>query len=212
MTTYGIVLDGPTSDGRVFRHGVFNEVEVRAAAGITMALGTYAFVYANFDKYFLPIKVVTTFFFVDFLLRVTVGLPRSPVGVLARWIRRDKQPQWVSAKPKRFAWTMGLVMSAGMTVITNVNIHGWLPRSVCLLCLTLMWLESVLGLCLGCETYAFLVRRGWIKTDEAYEVCAGGICEIPLAATATAAPPVAAPPAERRRPRPRPEPVLESVP
>ena len=212
MTTYGIVLDGPTSDGRVFRHGVFNEVEVRAAAGITMALGTYAFVYANFDKYFLPIKVVTTFFFVDFLLRVTVGLQRSPVGVLARWIRRDKQPQWVSAKPKRFAWTMGLVMSAGMTVITNVNIHGWLPRSVCLLCLTLMWLESVLGLCLGCETYAFLVRRGWIKTDDAYEVCAGGICEIPLAATATAAPPVAAPPAERRRPRPRPEPVLESVP
>lgn len=208
MKSYGIVLDGPTSDGRVFRHGVFNEVEVRAAAGITMALGTYAFVYANFDKYFLPIKVVTTFFFVDFLLRVTVGLQWSPVGVLARWIKRDKEPLWVSAKPKRFAWTMGLVMSAGMTVITNVNIHGWLPRSVCLICLTFMWLESVLGLCLGCETYAFLVRRGWIKTDDAYEVCAGGICEIPLAATVTAAPPTA----EKRRPRPSPEPVLESVP
>src|SRR4051794_4657063 len=121
MQPYGVILDGPAPDGTVFRHGVFNEVAVRAAAGITMALGTYAFVYANFAKYFLPIKLVTAFFFVDFLLRVTVGLQWSPVGVVSRWIVRNREPQWVSAKPKRFAWTLGLIMSAGMTVITNVN-------------------------------------------------------------------------------------------
>jgi hypothetical protein len=193
---------------------VFNEVEVRAAAGVTMALGTYAFVYANFSKYFLPIKIITAFFFIDFLLRVTVGLQWSPVGLLAKVIVHDRKPQWVSAKPKRFAWTLGMVMSAGMTVITNVNIHGWLPRSVCLLCLTLMWLESVLGLCLGCETYAFLINRGLIKADDAYEVCADGVCEVPLAQGALS--PVAltqvavteVPP----RPRPRPGPALEPVP
>jgi hypothetical protein len=193
---YGIVLEGPREDGTVFRAGVFNEVEVRAAAGITMALGAYAFVYANFDKYFLPIKVVTTFFCIDFLIRITVGIHRSPVGLFARLITWGRPPEWVSAKPKRFAWTLGMIMSAGMTVITNVNIHGWLPRSVCLICLLLMWLESVLGLCLGCQMYMFGLRRGWVAKDEAYEVCAGGVCEIPVDSASAPASAPATPPAE----------------
>jgi hypothetical protein len=38
-----------------------------------------------------------------------------------------------------------------------------LPRTICLICLTLMWMESVLGLCLGCKVYALLVRP-WRRT------------------------------------------------
>jgi hypothetical protein len=183
---YGIRLDGPTAEGAVFRAGVYNEVQVRAAAGITMALGTYAFIYANWGKYWVPIKFVTTFFFIDFLIRSTAGLQYSPVGIVSGWITRRRPPEWVSAKPKRFAWTLGLVMSLAMTIITNSNIHGLLPRTVCLVCLALMWLESVLGLCLGCELYRFTVRRGWRKPDVDFEVCAGGVCEIPSAQPATA--------------------------
>ena len=56
-------------------------------------------------------------------------------------------------------------MSGAMTIITNYGIRGWLPRSICLICLTLMWLESVLGLCLGCEIHGLLVRRGWVRQD-----------------------------------------------
>ncbi len=59
---------------------MFNENQVRAAAGLTMALGAVAFAYANFAKVFMPIQVVTTFFFVDFLIRVTVGIKYSPDG------------------------------------------------------------------------------------------------------------------------------------
>ena len=88
MTThfYGQRMDGPTEDGRILQAGVFNEVEVRAAAGITMALGAVAFVYANFEKVFEPIQLVTIFFFVEFLIRVTAGFHHSPVGIVARWI------------------------------------------------------------------------------------------------------------------------------
>jgi hypothetical protein len=189
---YGIVLEAPAADGTVFRAGVFNEIQVRAAAGITMALGAYAFIYANWAKYFLPIKVVTTFFFVDFLIRVTAGLQYSPVGIVSGWITRARAPEWVSAKPKRFAWSLGLVLSLGMTIITNSNIHGVLPRTVCLTCLALMWLESVLGLCLGCQMYAFMVHKGWRARDEAYEVCAGGVCAVPDNHPARAAEPAAA--------------------
>ncbi len=160
------------------RAGVFNEIQVRVAAGLTLAAAATAFAYANFGHVFGPIKFVTTFFFVDFSIRVTAGLGYSPTGAVAGWMTRRQPPQWVSAKPKRFAWTLGLVMSAAMTVITNLNIHGLLPRTICLTCLTLMWLEAVLGLCIGCEIYRLSVRRGWRGQDDAIEICAGGACEI----------------------------------
>ncbi len=166
------------SDGRPLLAAVVNEHQARAAAGITLALGAVAFVYANFDKVFWPIRSVSSFFAVDFLLRVTLGLDRSPSGMLAGWMARRLTPEWVSARPKRFAWTLGLAMSSAMAVITNLRIHGWLPRSICLICLVLMWLEAVLSLCLGCELYGFMVRRGWRPVDEAYELCVGGACDL----------------------------------
>ena len=90
-----------------------------------------------------------------------------------------RPPEWVSAKPKRFAWTIGLGMSFAMMIITNSGIRGWLPRSLCLVCLTLMWLEAALGLCLGCKVHALLVRRGIAQHDPAFEICAGGECALP---------------------------------
>lgn len=164
--------------GKQMRAAAVNEHQAKAAAGITLALGAVAFVYANFDKVFWPIRTVSTFFFVDFLLRVTAGLERSPSGIVAGWMTLRHAPQWVSAKPKRFAWTLGLTMALAMAVITNSGIHGTLPRTICLICLTLMWLEAVLGLCLGCEIYGLMVRRGWREPDDGFEVCAGGSCDL----------------------------------
>jgi hypothetical protein len=49
------------------------------------------------------------------------------------------------AKPKRFAWNPGLVV----TTITNSGVCDSLPHCICALglrCKTLMWIETVLGL------------------------------------------------------------------
>jgi peptidoglycan/LPS O-acetylase OafA/YrhL len=165
-------------------NAVVNEHQARAAAGITMALGATAFVYANFDRVFWPIRTVSTFLAIDFLVRLTAGLERSPSGLIAGWMTRRQDPQWVSAKPKRFAWTLGLAMALAMTVITNSGTHGPLPRTVCLVCLTLMWMEAALGLCLGCEIYGVLVRRGWRAPDDEFETCASGACDVDLNTTA----------------------------
>lgn len=179
MTTQSNYLtERRTVDGGVLLAAIVNERQARAAAGITMAAGAVAFVYANFEKLFWPIQTVSAVFFIDFLIRVTLGLERSPSGFLAGWMTRREGPQWVSARPKRFAWTLGLAMAAAMAVITNSGIHGPLPRTICLICLTLMWLEAVLGLCLGCEIYGFMVRRGWRPADTAYEICASGACDL----------------------------------
>ena len=151
---------------------------MRAAAGLTLALGTMAFVYAHFTKIYVPIQAVTTLFFFEFLIRVTLGIRYSPMGMIAHWMSRRNTPQWVSAKPMRFAWTLGLFMSLAMMIITNSGIRGPLPLTICLICLTLMWLEAVLGLCLGCEIHRFLVRRGWAERDGDYEICANGACVV----------------------------------
>jgi hypothetical protein len=167
---------------------VVNENAVRAAAGLTMVTGAVAFSYAYFDKQYVPLQVVASLFFVEFLVRVTVGLRYSPFGALAHAMTLRRGPQWVSATPKRFAWTLGLTMAFAMTVITGSGIRGYLPRTICLICLTLMWLESALGLCVGCKIYGLLVRRGWISAGPDDESCADGYCEPRVRTSFTRAP------------------------
>jgi hypothetical protein len=177
-TLHHHVTEPRVVDGKELHAAAVDEHQARAAAGITMALGAIAFAYANFDKVFWPIRTVSAFFFIDFAVRVTAGLERSPTGLVAGWMTHRQPAQWVSAKPKRFAWTLGLVMALAMAIITNRGIHGPLPRTICLICLTLMWMEAVLGLCLGCEIYGVMVRRGWRARDDAVEICANGACAV----------------------------------
>lgn len=176
--TFGEHVDGLDVDGTPVRAAVFDERRVRAAAGLTLALGAIAFAYAALAKVYLPIQSVTVLFLAEFALRLAGGLRLSPLGLLAGWLVQRESPEWVSARPKRFAWSLGLVMSAAMAVITNTGIRGGLPLTICVICLTLMWLEAVLGLCLGCEIHGWMVRRGWVRRDTAFEICSGGACRV----------------------------------
>ncbi|EHR73398.1 hypothetical protein BurJ1DRAFT_4612 [Burkholderiales bacterium JOSHI_001] len=180
---FGESIPGLVMQGRPVRGTVFNEQQVRAAAGITLALATGAFVQAWLAQRYLPIQVVTVFFALEFALRCAFGLRASPVGWLAGKLVARQAPLWVSAAPKRFAWTLGLVMACAMALITNAGIRGPLPLSICALCITLMWLETALGLCLGCEIYRLAVRRGWMRVDDAFEVCTHGACSLPADTT-----------------------------
>lgn len=176
--TYGQSMHGLSAAGRAVRAAVSNEHQVRAAAGLTLLLAAVAFAYAYFAAVYAPLQLVTVLFVVEFGARVLFGVHRSPIGVLAGWMVRHLPPHWVSAKPKRFAWSLGLVLSLAMTIIANSGIRGMLPLSICMTCLTLMWLETALGLCLGCEIYGLLLRRGWATRDEAYEICTSGACSV----------------------------------
>lgn len=174
--TFGETIEGLDPDGMPVRAPVFDEHRVRAAAGLSLALGAVAFAYAALAQVYAPIQAVTVLFFAEFALRLVGGLKWSPLGLAAGWLVRRGRPQWVSAKPKRFAWSLGLGMSAAMAIITNVGIRGALPLTICVVCLTLMWLEAVLGLCLGCEIHGLLVRRGLATRDEGFEICSRGAC------------------------------------
>jgi hypothetical protein len=163
----------------------FDENQVRAAAGLTMVVGAVAFAFAYFDQRYAPLQAVTAFFSVVFLIRLTAGLRYSPAGLVARALTLRRTPEWVPAMPKRFAWTLGLAMALAMTVITNSGIRGTLPRTICLICLALMWLESVLGFCVGCWLAGIVARRGWLGEAAARDACAGGACRPADATIAT---------------------------
>jgi hypothetical protein len=170
---------GVTVNGTELHAPVVDENEVRAAAGSTMMIGAVAFSYAYFTGQYIPLQVIASLFFVEFLMRMVVGLRYSPVGALARLLTFKRPPEWVSATPKRFAWTLGLGMTFAMAIITNIGIRGLLPRTICLVCLTLMWMESALGVCLGCKFYGLMTRRGWAPTHPAVEICTDGACAPP---------------------------------
>jgi hypothetical protein len=176
---FGQSAAGLVVGGRELRAAVFNENEVRTAAGLTLVMAVVAFSYAYFEQQYLPLQVASAFFLVEFVLRTTLGIRYSPVGVVARWLTRGQEPVWVSAKPKRFAWMIGVGMAFAMVIITTIGIRGWLPRSLCLTCVALMWMEAALGVCLGCKIYAWLVRHGYKSRDAEIEVCAGGVCALP---------------------------------
>jgi hypothetical protein len=162
----------------MLRAGAFNENEVRAAAGLTLAVGAVAFAYAWLRGLYTPLQVVAAVLFLEFLIRVVGGLQFSPFGRIARWMTLREPPHWVSARPKRFAWTLGMVMTFAMAILSSLGVRGPLPLTICVICLTLMWLETALGVCLGCEIHRLLVRRGWAGPDPAFEECTHGNCAL----------------------------------
>ena len=63
-------------------------------------------------------------------------------------------PEYVGAKQKKFAWMIGVILSASMFVLLIVlNTTGPFTGIVCLLCLIFLFFESVFGICLACKVY-----------------------------------------------------------
>jgi len=150
---------------------VLNEREARAAAGILFVgaflgltngvmLGT-----AIFSKYFV------SFFALDFLIRVIQ--PRySPSLLLGRFFVQNQTPEYVGAEQKRFAWGLGLMLAIPMFYYLVIDFQpNPIKVFVCLICMTLLFLESAFSICLGCKLFNL------IKKERATH-CPGGVCEI----------------------------------
>jgi hypothetical protein len=112
----------------------------------------------------------------------------SPTIQLATFLARNKPPVWKPIAPKRFAWGLGIflvtfcliffnpdtfanwvnVLSNTELLPTTVNFIPYqIPVILVWVCLGMIWLEAVLGFCLGCKIHALLVWLGWI-TEPCY--------------------------------------------
>lgn len=174
----GEIIPDLAINGNLAPYPVVNERAVRATAGLMLIVAVMAFSLAYFMSYFVPLKIVTPVFLADFIIRVFTGVSRfSPFGMLGTMLVRNQKPEWVGAAQKRFAWSIGIAVALFMTIITNMNITGALPLSLCVMCISLMWMEATLGVCVGCVIYKWFVKHGVMKSPEYYPACPGGVCD-----------------------------------
>jgi hypothetical protein len=150
---------------------VLNEREIRAAAGLLFLATFLSLMYIMFDNNFVPIKYVITFFLTDFIIRVFINPKFSPSLIVGRLIVSRQTPEYVGAKQKRFAWIIGVVLSATMFIfMVVVNAFSPITGITCLICLLFLFFESAFGICLGCKFYS-LFNKG--KT----QYCPGEVCD-----------------------------------
>ena len=121
----------------------------------------------------------------ELLISMTAKTARfSPTIQLSNYLARNKTPDWKPIAPKRFAWSLGVflvtfcliffnpdtfatwlnaIFSAEILPTTYNYIPQEIPITLMWICLGMIWLEAVIGFCLGCKIHSLLVWVGWIK-------------------------------------------------
>lgn len=176
---FGKIIPHLEIDGKPAPYPVLNERDARSTAGIMLILGIFAFIQAFIYRRFEWINIFVILFFVEFLIRILINPLFAPLYAVGSLLVSNQRPEWVGAAQKRFAWLLGAFMAFTMIILIFVfSIRGPINAIICLICLTLMWLESSLGLCVGCKIYAGLIKLGVIKQPEIMPACPGGVCDI----------------------------------
>ena len=141
-----------------------NEVSARLVAGgvLLMCIVTIAF----------GLRWATLVIAYGFAARVLTGPTLSPLGQLVTRVvtpRLGIPGRPVAGPPKRFAQGMGVAFSLTALVLTGLG--DWTAaEAVLALLASAAFLESALGLCLGCKAFAVLMRVG-VVPEEVCERC-----------------------------------------
>ena len=137
-----------------------NEVSARLVAAGVVLMGVAAIA---FDARWLTVLLVY-----GFVARVLTGPKLSPLGLLVTRVitpRLSIVPRLVPGPPKRFAQAIGVAFSVSALVLTY-GFDQWGAAKIVLgLLVVAAFLESALGLCLGCKAFALLMRAGVIPDD-----------------------------------------------
>jgi len=161
---------GETVEG--FNIPVLNEREIRASAGILYFFMFLAWMLVIFEERFFLIKLVNTIFLIDFIIRMFISPKYSPSLIIGRLFVSNQTPEYVGAAPKKFAWTIGLVLASIIFLLLVVwNSTSIITGIICQICLIFLFFEAVFGICLGCKFYPLFHKE---KT----QYCPGDICQV----------------------------------
>ena len=141
-----------------------NEKAARVVAGFVAGIAIVAL--ATGWYFLLPVLAV------GFWLRVATGPSLSPLGQLATKVIAPRlgPPREVPGPPKRFAQTIGAVLTTTGSVLAFIfGVTVAAPVTLALLGAFAV-LESVFGICVGCVIFNFLMRAGLIP-EEVCEAC-----------------------------------------
>lgn len=110
----------------------------------------------------------------------------SPTVLIASFLARGHEPVWKPLTPKRFAWSIGATFISVCLIFFNPEVFAgwvnaitahpllpttenymprWIPLVLVWVCMGFMWMETVLGFCVGCKVHSLLVKLGVLKDE-----------------------------------------------
>lgn len=155
-----------------FDFKVINERDARASAGIMFLFGILSIFSVFTLRTLLFVELFSLTFIFEFFIRTTMNPKYAPYMLLGSLFVANQEPEWVEAKPKQFAWVLGMILGIFMTYFIVFDVVSPIRLLTCILCMVLLFLESAFGICLGCMLYSKLN----IKLNR----CPGGVCSVPV--------------------------------
>lgn len=151
---------------------VLNEREARAGAGILLLPAIASFVNSYLTHNFIFTKIFVTVFMIDFFIRIFINPNYAPSLILGRFFVQNQTPEYVGAVQKRFAWSIGFILSVIMFFIIVVfEIMTTIKIGICLLCITFLFSETAFGICIGCILYHKIQEKRPLY-------CPGDVCKV----------------------------------
>jgi hypothetical protein len=161
---------------------VIDERRMRASAGIMFLLGLVAFINGFIlDKYAI-IPYFSAFLMLNFFIGVFINPKFSPTLLLAYIFVRKQSPLPIGAVQKRFAWSLGLVLSTAIFALSVLLLGDksyFEPVCfLCLICLTFLYLETAFGICVGCHLYKLTLKLKLLPEPKEKPNCMGDSCDV----------------------------------
>ena len=161
---------------------VLEERSMRASAGIMFLLGMIAFINGFILMQFYIIPYIAGFLLLNFIIGVFINPKFSPTLLISWLFVRKQTPLYIGAIQKKFAWSLGLALSAAIFVLSiflqNDSTLFEPVCFLCLICLLLLYLETAFGICVGCKLYTLVIKMKLMKKPKKKPNCMGDSCDV----------------------------------
>jgi hypothetical protein len=175
-----VISFGEYIEGRNFK--VLDERSMRASAGIMFLFGLVASINGFMLQNFAVIPYLAGFLVVNFVIGIFVNPRFTPTVIIASLFIRKQSPLPIGAIQKKFAWSLGLVLSSSifiLSILTLKDVSYFEPVCfLCITCLILLYLETAFGICVGCKIYFLAVKIKLLPKPTEKPNCMGDACEV----------------------------------
>ncbi len=171
---------GEYIDGTPYK--VVDERVIRASAGIMLFLGLIAFVNGFVLNKFDIIPFISGFLALNFSIGLFLNPKYAPTYFLASRIVKGQAALPIGAIQKKFAWSLGLLMSGaifGLSLMLITDSSFFKPVCfLCVWCLAFLYFESAFGICVGCMLYHQFLDWKILKKPDVKPNCMGDSCDV----------------------------------
>lgn len=159
---------------------VLDERVVRGSSGIMLLVGFIAFIYGFIIKEYIVLPYLSGFLAFSFLVAVFINPKFSPTVFISWLLVRKQSSLLIGAIQKRFAWSLGLGLTLTIFILSLflLSDESYFDPvcMLCLICISLLFLETAFGICVGCQLYHLSVKLKLISAPKEKPNCMGDAC------------------------------------